>query len=247
MWPGINCPDNTIYMAQQFREPQSNGEGPFDSSFKTVYTADVPVALGSSQDGFWYDSNDLNGIYSSDEFEVLGDINGQPVPFSNVCREIVTSGSSAAFGPLAYTLTVGSAVSGNNLDLQESDDEYVIFKPAWNVARTDPNGQIVLEATSPSAALTGFRFNTETAASSAGGTMKIDLFNFTSNAYDPVDTRAIPGTDTNVEITVASNFARYVRSSDRRVRARVSYFAPVNVSRQYAFRMDRAGWIVTYP
>jgi hypothetical protein len=207
----------------------------------------VPPAIGTTQDGFWYDSQDLNGIYSSDEFEVLGDINGQQVAFSNVCREIVTSGSSAAFGPLGYTLDVGIPVSGNNFDLQDSDNQYVVFKPAWNVARTSPNGQITLEATSPSSALTGFRFSTETAASSAGGTMKIELFNFTSNAYDLYDTRAIPSADTNIEITVSSSFSRYVRSSDRRVRARVSYFAPFNVARTYAFRMDRAGWIVTYP
>lgn len=247
LWPGINCPDNTIYMGQQFREPQANGEGPFDVSFKTIYTADVPVALGSSQDGFWYDHDDLNGIYSSDEFEVLGDINGQPQPFSNVAREIVTSGSSSSFGPVGYALNVGVPVSGNNFDLQESDNQYVIFKPAWNVARTNPNGQVTLEATSPSSALTGFRFSVETAASAGGGTMRIELFNFTSSAYDLYDTRAIPGTDTNIEITVPSNFSRYVRSSDRRVRSRVSYFAPFNVDRNYSFRMDRAGWIVTYP
>ena len=246
-WPGINCPDNTIYMGQQFRGPQSNGEGPFDTDFKTVYTADIPVAVGSSQDGFWYDWNDLNGIYSEDEFEVLGDINGQPQPFSNVCREIVTSGSSASFGPLAYTLTFGIPVSGNNLDLQESDNEYVIIKPSWAGSRSDPNGQFVLEATSPNASPTGFRFSTETGASAAGGTMRIELYNFTSNAYDLFATQPITSSDTSVEVTVPSNFSRYVRSTDRRVRSRVSFFSPIGVDRSYTMRMDRAHWIVTYP
>lgn len=247
LWPGITCPDNTIWMGQQFREPQPNGEGAFDTSFKTVYTADIPVALGTSQDGFWYDFDDLNGIYSADEFELLGSIDGQPQPFNNVCREIITSGSSANFGPLSASVNPGVLVSGDTFSLQDSDNEYLIFKPFWAGSRTDPHAIVTMEGTAPVTNITGMRFSVETGASLAGGTLRIELYNWNSQSFVLPSTHPIPSTDGNFEVTVPSNFTQYVRSNDRRVRARVLYFAPGTVDRQYAMRIDRAQWMVTYP
>ena len=77
--------------------------------------------------------------------------------------------------------------------------------------------------------------------------MKIELWNYSTNAFVLYDTRTIPSTDTFVQGNVPSNVTQYINSTNRRVRAKVSFFAPVNIDRSYAFRVDLVSWTVTYP
>jgi hypothetical protein len=240
-FPGVVSPTNTFYMAQQHRTTEPNGEGPAVDPIGNVYNINGAPSVGSSENNFWFDWDPQNFVYAEDEIEIL-----QGAQFSNVLRQITVLGTQETCNPFTHSL-FGEYVSGDLVDLWDSDDLYLRFKPRYDVARNDPNAIVTVEGISPVATVTSFQFMSESAASLPGGTQKVQLWNWLTSQWDEVDSRAISSTDTPVGVLITSQMNRYVNSSTRRMRSRILFYGAPNVDRSYAFRVDRTAWVITRP
>lgn len=239
-FPGVTCPDNTIYMAQQFRDRQPNGEGPFEPGMENLWNFQSPPTIGSSDNNFFYDWDPLNGKYAEDELEVLEAPN-----YANLMRRITVFGTQESCNPFQFSY-YGVLVSGELVDLWDSDDAYVRLKPRWDGARTDPTAVVTVDGITSSTSVNGIQFFVEAAGSSGGGSQRIQLWNWLTSAWDTVDTRPISNTDVSAGGLITGNFTRYVNAS-RRMRARIAFFTPTNVDRQFQVRVDQMLWLVTHP
>jgi hypothetical protein len=239
---GVVCPDNGVFMAQQFREPQLNGEGPFDLAMRNVYNSSAPVTVGSSDNVFWYDWDTRNGIYSEDEADNFGE-----GTFANLLRTITvtSSGQQNVISPFSVAIPQGYFVSGELPDVMQSDDLYYKGKPRYNVSRATPPLQIEVEGLSPVASVLSFKFSAEVAASSSGGQLLLYLFNYSTNLYDLVSTTTISNTDTLIEVPITANISRYINQTNRRMKSKIGFKPPNTISRSWTGRVDHTFWTIT--
>jgi hypothetical protein len=70
--------------------------------------------------------------------------------------------------------------------------------------------QVTLTGTSPFASLREIRFEVESAATVPNLTQKVDFYNFSTNSYDQIDSRALPQSDTLITLVVVNDPSRYV-------------------------------------
>jgi len=239
---GVVAPTDNIYVAQQFREPNLVGEGPFITELKNVYNPAAPPTIGASENFFWYDWDDLNGVYAEDEIDTFGE-----GTYANLLFGLTTNGTVDNLNPFAYTIKVGSYVSGELIDTWFSDNTRLVGSAAWNTQRGVDPYQIEFDGLAASANVTSLRISMEGSGSIAGGTVRVLLFNYLTNTFDLVDTQSVSSTDTLSEVTITSNPAKYVNSTNRRMKAKVSVNPPANGSRNWNFRIDKLGWTITRP
>jgi hypothetical protein len=85
----------------------------------------------------------------------------------------------------------------------------------------------------------------EAHVSSSNISQQIELFNFVTGTWQAVDTRTATAVDSLVHVHVTTNPGRFVRASDLRVMAKVSYRAlgPVPIF-LWTASLDRAAWTV---
>jgi hypothetical protein len=233
---GIAVPTSTIYMAQQFRAPNPNGQGAFDTAMKTVYNSSGPVSVGTSQNNFWYDHDPLDGIYDETETDWFGEQS-----FANHLRAITVAGTQDNLVPATATVEQGLLVGGDLIDLWYSDNQFYSVR---NAAPGDPVA-IVLESQSPSASILSMTFRAE-AKSLQQGVLKVELFNYQTNAYDEVATLNLSNVKQSTQVTITNNPSKYVNSANRRVRARlVGSPPPLRSIRTWILDVDMAGWTIT--
>lgn len=253
----IVAPSNNCYMAQQMRFPNGtpflnyiddNGEGAFDPSYRNVYNTASGPSVGSSSNGFWYDWNPLDGIYSEDEFEV---VSLEPNIFSNHLRSItVDEGIVDIRKPTSVTVAQGflTSPSEESIDrIMDSDDWWVTGTPQFDLDRGTPPLQVVMQGTAVNINATSITFQIEVGSSSSGGSQTVSLYNFQTGAWVEMNTRAISQADTTVSVSPASNPTHYINQSNRQIRARIAFFPPANASRNWAAKLDFAEWAITRP
>jgi len=239
---GVVAPTDNIYVAQQFRVPNPLGEGAFITDLKNVYNSAAPPTIGSSENYFWYDWDDLNGIYAEDEIDTFDE-----GTYANLLFGLTTSGTVDNLNPFAYTITTGSYVSGELIDTWFSDNTRLVGTAAWNTQRGVDPYQIVFDGLAQSTSVTSLRISVEGSGSMAGGTMRVYLFNMLTNAYDLVDTQPVSSTDALSEVTITSNPAKYVNSTTRRMKAKISVSPPPTGSKSWNYRIDKLGWTIIRP
>lgn len=150
---------------------------------------------------------------------------------------------AAGIAPSDVAVGPGTIVSGNVTSLGTSDDSPLVMRPGAVLVATVPPLQVTMTATAPLGTITSFKFRLESSATANNLDQRILLFDYTTNQYVELDVFTPTGTDTVREITVASNFARFINAGDREVKARVTYKAtgPVLVYPWNA-RIDQAQW-----
>lgn len=239
---GVVAPSNICYMAQQFRDTTPTGEGAFDPAIRNVYNPVGPPTVGSSDDVFWYDNSPSDGIYSEDEADNFGEGN-----LGNHLRTITVGGTAESLKPFQYAIEAGTFTSGDVTSLWFNDDTYLVVKGSVTVPRNAPPIVVSAEGLASTATATSLTFRAES-HSPAGVTQKIELFNYQTNAYDTVDTRAILGTDSITEITITNNPSKYVNATNRHLKARVSIILSLAASRaNFNASIDQMNWSVTHP
>lgn len=237
---GVVSPEDTLFMAQQFRTPQPDGEGAFDTAMKNVYNPAAPPTVGTSENEFWYDWDPTNGVYAEDEIDYFGDSS-----YANMLRTITVSGTQDTVTPYTYTVARGTQTGGDLPDLWYSDDSYVTVQqnPIRMTAAT-PNVQLDLEAVGPTNTVNSLTFMAETAGTQGGGLQTIKLWNYQTNAYDTIDERPISGTDQVVSVTLTNNPSKYV-SATKHMKARILFFIN-SPTLGWKARIDRSVWLVTH-
>lgn len=234
---GVTAPDDTMFMAQQFRTPQPDGNGPFDTSMNNVYNTSGPPTIGNSDNVIWYDWDPLNGIYAEDEIDNFGE--GTQ---ANHLRTITVSGTTDTLVPFSAVLESGVFNAGELPDLWVSDDSYYMATQILAPVRLTVTGL------SPTATVTSLKFSCDAHTAKAIGVRRIKLWNYQTSQYDLVDTRSNTTTDQVAEITITNNPSKYVNASNRQVKAQVEFdvlFSAGTV--RWAVFMDRTNWVVTHP
>jgi hypothetical protein len=252
---GIISPNNAMYVAFQYREPHlgpdqngdgipdEDGEGQFDPAYRHVYSAIAPQ-VGSSADNFWYDWDPLDGIYTNEEFDVLGD--GTTTYPSNLLSRIQVneSGQEDTLVPISFTVVQGRNATGSFFDLWYSDDQYVQLRPALFTQAGVPPLQVRFESVAVATTAVSLKFRAEAASLNGTSIQKILLWNFAMGQYDLVDTRTATGTDTTTEVHITSNPSRYIDPTTRTVRALMQFSPGTFTGSAWQVRFDRTVWLV---
>jgi hypothetical protein len=143
---------------------------------------------------------------------------------------IVDTTNTTSFG-----VDQGTYVSGGLSELKASDDTYLVV---------NANGQGVVQVT-----LKGFLPTTlvgtlgatyECGVNSGGVSQKLEFFNWQTNAYEVIDSRAATTTDQSVMPIASGNVARFI-ASNAEVAARIT-FTTFGIA-LYQARIDRHVWV----
>lgn len=150
-----------------------------------------------------------------------------------------------ALAPVSFSLTRGIVLSGGLPELLASDDMRLMLRPGIVFSTSEDPIQLVLETTSPFLSPSELRFTVESHANQANIQQKISLYNFSTAAYELLDTRQLPTTDTTVIVTASGDLSRFINTADRKMRARVNNRASGPVfSYPWQVRLDYVFWTV---
>ncbi|HVT13285.1 MAG TPA: hypothetical protein VHE55_13550 [Fimbriimonadaceae bacterium] len=238
---GVVCDQTAIYVAQQFRAPQLDGNGAFDDTMASVFNPTAPPQVGSSDNVFWYDVDDT-GIYDDTMQDNFGDTN-----YANFLFAITVAGSQDTLVPFTYTVDNGTYVSGDVTSLWYTDASYLTVRGKIAPSLSTPVARVTVEGLASSTTATSITFSLTSGTTNGGGTQKIELFNYQTNAWDLIDTENLPVSDQTYNITVTSSPSKYVNQSTRHVKARVSAFKSYLPSLNWVLRIDKTNWIITHP
>lgn len=133
-----------------------------------------------------------------------------------------TRGPLVLDAPVSFSFENGAPRSGNLFSLKYADGNRLVVRPTLLSSRSKTG--ISTSNYAPAGAITqiilGVR-SSNTLASAGGATQTIELWNWSTQAYELLDTRDASLTDSTALITVASNASRFVDPATREVRARI--------------------------
>jgi glucose/arabinose dehydrogenase len=150
--------------------------------------------------------------------------------------------------PTSVTVGPGVIVGGDVNSLREDDGNRLSIRETPPIALGAPSARATVFATSPSLSPIELKLIVQTATTgvpASSVTTRILMFNFQTNTYDLVDSR--PGTtgDTEVEVTISTNTARYINQTTREMRMRVEWVDPGSLfSFGWQGRIDLVNWRV---
>jgi hypothetical protein len=236
-------PNQTCFLAQQFREPQlpvEQGEGEFTSTWN-IFSSDGPQ-VGQSEDLFYYDSP-ADGVYDETELDTFAPENPGVANFHFKVQ--VASSPTQSLNPFAYLWQTGTPVAGNLGSLWFDDQAYLVGRAAGDVDRNTPPAMLVTETFAPSPNITSLRIDVDAKANTPGLSMRIELFNFTTGQYVTVY-QAATGTSDIRGIGFAATPPEFVQSGTGLLRTRTSFFRTgITLTYPWAVSVDQVQWIVT--
>jgi len=150
--------------------------------------------------------------------------------------------------PSDYTIVRGNYVSGGLSDLSYSDDSYLVVEIGFTLTNLEPPVWLRLTATSPSTNPTELTFTFESHVNKQGAIQQtIELYNYTSESYEVVDTRMASTSDQTVEVTISSNPSRFINTSNSEMKAQLKFIqtGPI-VGYPWQVYFDQTIWSLTY-
>jgi len=245
---GVTTDDTTLFVAQQFRDASNlQGEGDFEYGIDTVFNNAAVPSVGSSENQFWYDWDPVaDGAYEETELDILE--TGQ----SNhlwVIKSSTTANSTQVF-PILVNVTQGTQTAGNVFSLWfPFDNDQIRVDPYYLGARNDPNQRVVVEGLLPGTDITSIRLVVTSSAGEPQVQQKLFLWNYSGNAWVPIDTRLIGTTPVLTDVTYGgtipiTNFAgpgNRLRMMLESTKTNVSSDSP------WDLRVDQVSWYVTRP
>ncbi|MBX3096206.1 MAG: hypothetical protein KF812_05035 [Fimbriimonadaceae bacterium] len=239
--------NQTCYLAQQFREPQTpveQGEGLFTSTWN-VCTNNGPQ-IGASQDFFWFDYDPTDGIYDETEIDQFDPEQGGTGAANFLFDVQVSGGQTSTVNPISYNWVGARYRSGNTGSLWFNDANYNQAKAAINALTGQPSGRIVVESFSPTNNPVNMRVDVDARVSRQNVTMRIELFNFSTNTWVNVAQGPVGTTDTGL-IGFAATPTQFVQSGSGVVRARLAFYAPSGPAPVWSMFVDQIVWTITAP
>jgi hypothetical protein len=199
-------------------DPSGFGEGQMFLGSTSVTTdaagnAEFDVSLSATVPSGWVITSTatLEPIGSTSEFS-------ECLPIES---ETLTQVVSDSFNVLR-----GFFVSGTLPDTFDSDDSYLRFKPGITLNSSEPPVWLEFVGTLPSDAPTSLSVTLEAQANTLGLTQTIDMFNWNSGQYVPVDSRAVSfNTDSVATINLSASISDYVQAGTGTVKTRTGWRA----------------------
>lgn len=140
----------------------------------------------------------------------------RPGSFSNVTA--TTTGPAYDYvGPWGYTVIQGVQTGGSLASLMAVDNDRLLDQ----LDELTPNGEIEFVGRSTAATASEFRFKVVARASRTDMIQQIQLFNYTSTAFETLDSRGSTLNDSTAEVVVTTNPARFIAGGDLTVKSRI--------------------------
>ncbi len=143
----------------------------------------------------------------------------------------------------SYVVENGSEFSGNVASLSASDNNYLELGPSATGTRSGSG--MTTSMTGPAGPVNGLIVGVESSNTlplAALCTQRIELWNWTTGAWELLDTRPVTQADSSVSISLTSNGARFVNATSREVRSRIIHFAPGGeVGQRWRMKFDQVG------
>jgi hypothetical protein len=157
----------------------------------------------------------------------------------------VPLGQTTQLPPTNFSLFRGLLVSGGLAQLADEDNDPLVAAPGLVLNLQEAPVQLVVEATSPTSAPVSFRFKTVSRVNTTGLGQTIDLFNYQTQAYETVDTRAATTAYQTVTVDAGGNLSRFVDPVTRQVRSKISLrqTGPVSVF-PWTVSFDQTQWSI---
>ncbi|HLK14352.1 MAG TPA: kelch repeat-containing protein [Fimbriimonadaceae bacterium] len=146
--------------------------------------------------------------------------------------------------PSGYSLFRGVANGGGlgSLFFADGSTLNALVGPTLNTSESPI--QVVITGTSPTATPTSFQLMTTSKMNSPGTSQSISLWNYSTGAYDVLDTRSISTSNLTVTVTASGTLSHYVGAGGA-VQARISYkqTGPTTTP-HWGTLIDLANWII---
>ncbi len=249
-YPVFIVPNQTCYMASQFRTPHplgpqfEDGEGPFTLDWN-VFANNGPQ-IGTSQDMFWYDVP-ADGVYDETEVDMFDPEDGGVGAGNFAFKAQVNSGPTNVVNPFSFNWFRGTHMSGNVGSLWFDDGNYNVGRSGATPIVTEAPAQIVVESFSPTNFPTALRIDAQAKVNTVNLGMRVELWNFTTSQWVQVASGSVGTSDTTL-IGFASNPGQCVQAGTSTIRAKVSFYrigaTPVFV---WLASVDRIVWTITSP
>ena len=144
-------------------------------------------------------------------------------------------------GVASFQVLQGTIISGANLTaVQSSDNSYMTLQP---VRSTTP-AQVSFDAAAPTTTPSALSFNLEAATTLTNITQTVELYNFTTKAYEQLSQGTVSTSDAQFKFTLSGDLSRFVETGTNRLRARLTYTPPSKTS-AWTARIDQVFWYVT--
>jgi hypothetical protein len=157
----------------------------------------------------------------------------------------VPTTQTTAVAPTSFTLFRGNLVSGGLAQLANEDNDPLVATLGLVLNQTEAPIQLIVEATSPTASPTSFRFKTVSRVNTGGLQQTIELFSFQTQSYEVLDTRGATTAYQTVTVDAAGNLARFVDPGNLQLRAKVSLrqSGPVSIY-PWTASFDQTQWTI---
>ncbi|MBS1723758.1 MAG: hypothetical protein JSS66_12485 [Armatimonadetes bacterium] len=187
----------------------------------------------------------------STNVDVPASIELGPSTIEVVCNGIasapraITIGTQSVTVPTSYTIIRGALAGGNVASLANIDSDPLSVLTGPVVAPSEAPVKVSISATSPTLAPASFQVTMTANVITNGTTQNLSLYNFQTNAFEVVDTRAGTTNYQTVTVNGGGNLARFVNQSTGEVRCLVSYLAtgPTSVAR-WKVNVDQLNWTI---
>lgn len=227
---------------------------------------DAPVsgfAVDRLRPGRLYAGTDLGVFSSADDGATWSTTNEGPanVPIDELSWRNDTTLIVATYGRGVYladvspqTQTVaasdlqviqGKRISGNLTSTFNTDDVRFVVNPLVASGSNRGGASIQVLSNSPTSVPIELRFMVESSLGSGSASQSIELFNYTTQQFESMDTRAASTADTVVEVSVTSNASRFVDPITKAVKARFGY-RQSGSSSPWSMRIDQIQWTIIY-
>ncbi|MCC7435930.1 MAG: hypothetical protein IT363_14695 [Methanoregulaceae archaeon] len=250
---GMVAPDTGIYVAQQFRTDQPNGEGPFRTDYRNVYSYTQPPQIGSSMNQWWFDwlNGGPDGIYENTEIDVLSE------GYSNLLYVIeVESNSQQLFGyPNNVTVPKGQLKAGDFLSLWfDADDDFIRVAEARVTRPTNPVALIEIGGRLNSTSISAITLQASAKATRNGSTYQLQMYRYGGGTPGWVNLGPPNAFSTSfqpIQYTYGGTIPlnEFVNQTNRDVRARIVITRPILAGpiSPIEYHFDKLNWLYISP
>lgn len=238
---GLMAIDHNQYVADGFTFQANYRSGLRIFDVGTSPTA--PIAVGSYDTYPANNNAGYNGAWSTYPFFPSGN-----VIVSDIERGLfvldVTEATTRKQKPLTTTITIGEATAGDASAVFESDDQYLVIQPR------QANGdrfvvQVVCTTKAYDTRPLKLKLLLEAKTNHTQPQQQVELWNWSLNSYEAVDTRFGSNTDTTYVMPISGDLTRFVNSTTREIKARYKW-SPTRASSDRLFvSIDKIEFQVT--
>ncbi len=127
-----------------------------------------------------------------------------------------------------FQVVRGIQVGGDISDTFDSDDSYLKFYPGITLNPMEPPVWIEFIGTASNSSPNVLSFIVESNANTPGVQQTIELFDFSNNLYQTVDSRATTLSDSEVQVVLDDDASRFVEDGSNQVKARIGITSDPN-------------------